>query len=137
MKVKVENPEQFVKRMFFLLWKAIGCTTGMGCYQDRPSATEDEVFNGPGECIVRREGPSYNPNLGRGDFWYYGDYVFGRMMKFGCTVKDGVIELRDDPFRADYQGFSLTYPDNEAVVKATADSLGIKQPLLPQEARDE
>lgn len=117
--VKVEQPEAFAKRMFFLLWQAIGGPMGMGVFQNRPGATEEDVFenvqtSGDYACNV-------NP---RGDL--YGDYVFGRMMKFGCAVLEDRIKLPDRDFQPDYQGFYATYPNNLSIVKATAESLGVK-----------
>ena len=119
MRVKVDNPEQFTRRMFFLLWKACGDPLGMGILQDRGGATEEEVF-----ANVQTNGDyPFNPRADDGEL--YGDYVFGRMMKWGCSINDGVITIRDFKFRPDYQGFSSTYPDNHEVVKATAESLNV------------
>lgn len=108
MKIKVENQEKFIKRAFFLAWQAIGHTTGMGAFQDHPSATEQEVWKhvfAPGTSEI------------------YGDYVFGRMMKWGVKVKDDIITAADFDFRPDYQGVSPTYKDNKALFDATAKSL--------------
>ena len=117
MLVKVDDPNEFVKRMFFLLWQACGGPSGMGVFQDTPEATEDEVFEN-----VKTAGDypaKWTKKL-------YGDYVFGRMMKWGCDIrKDGKIEIKDREYSSDYQGFSKVYGDNKAIVNAAAKSLNI------------
>lgn len=126
MLIKVENPGVFAKRMFFLLWEAIGHTTGAGALQDRPEATEDEVFQN-----VNTAG-DYPGNMNRKEI--YGDYVFGRMMKWGCKLQDdGVISIPDNEFRRDYQGFSHTYKNNKAIVEAASKSLEVSYELMPDE----
>ena len=120
MLVKTENPTEFVKRAFFLLWKACGGPLGMGILQDRPAATEDNVFENV--CTAGDYSCNHQIRTGR----MYGDYVFGRMMKWGCEIKeDGLIDIPDQEFRSDYQGFSHSYGTNEAIVKATAKELGV------------
>lgn len=116
--VSVSKPEQFVKRMFFLLWQACGGPLGLGVFQDAPEATEDEVFEN-----VKTAG-DYPTKLTKE---LYGDYVFGRMMKWGCDIReDGSIEIKDREFRPDYQGFSKVYGNNEAIVNAAAKSLNVE-----------
>lgn len=117
MLVKVENPEAFVRRAFFLLWQACRGPSGMGYLQDNPEASEDDVFTN-----VQTSGDYPGTRLHSN---YYGDYVFGRMMKWGCEIKDGLIDIVDKEFQLDYQGFSHRYKTNEAIVKATARSLDV------------
>jgi hypothetical protein len=113
MKVQIigTNRETFLKRTFYLLWQAIGHTTGMGKFQDFPQATEDDVW-----------GHVISPN---GDECY-GDYVFGRMMKWGVKSlsKDSFETKYTDDFQLDYQGFSAKYRNNKAIFNATVASLG-------------
>lgn len=120
MKITVENPEAFVRRMFFLAWRA-SSVIGMGALQDNPNADEDRVFENVqtrGDYPFRQK----NPDL-------YADYVFGRMMKWGCRIlDDGQIEIRDMEFNPEYQSFVSTYENNNALVEATKDSLREYQP---------
>jgi len=131
MKIKLTTnkitPTDFVKRAFFLLYQACGREYGMGVLQTRRGATEEDIwsnvciagdyaFNGPVERTVK--------DAERGE--YYGDYVFGRMIKWGCKVKDGIIEFHDREFSPDYQGFAHKYPDALAVIAAVLDSFGLK-----------
>lgn len=130
MKIKTDNPQEFVKRAFWLLWNAIGGTTGMGCLQNNPDATEDDVFknvcsSGDYACNTNKEGR------------FFGDYVFGRMMKWGCDItKDGDIDTSDFEFRNDYQGFSHLYTDNKSIFDATAKDLNVEFEVInhPEES---
>jgi hypothetical protein len=117
--------ESFAKRAFKLLYDACGLPLGMGALQamrlDGREATEEEIW----KCAYNEEDypcgrTVRNPPPGE----VYGDYVFGRMMKWGCTFNGDVIEVSDFPFKANYQGFARTYPDNTAIFDAVADSLG-------------
>jgi hypothetical protein len=122
MKIKInrESLDAFASRLFYLAWQACGGPLGMGVFQDRPGASEKDVFN---NVITAGD---YAGAFGRGKNEVYGDYVFGRMMKFGFTIlDDGVIQFRNTDFRPDYQGFSRKYPTIEALLKATVESTGI------------
>ena len=118
------EPSDFAKRLFYLAWKACGRPMGMGVFQDRPNATENEVFQN-----VLSAG-DYACNMRSGQKGIYGDYVFGRMMKFGFEVNDGVLVFDDDDYRSDYQGFARTYPNAAALIDATAKSLGVEVELV-------
>jgi hypothetical protein len=120
----VGNIQTFASRMFYLAWKACGRPMGMEVFQDRPQATEREVFN---NVLTRGDYPSW---IGR-DVETYGDYVFGRMMKFGCKKIGDVLEFNDSPFRHDYQGFSGVYPDLKSLLDATTNSCGIPYEVIP------
>ncbi len=117
--VKTKDPKAFAKRMFYLTWQACGGTFGLGCLKDIPAATEDQVFDN-----VVSAGDYCGPPSGDG---LYADYVFGRMIKWGCRVvgKD-TVEIRDKSFSSSYQGFSRTYRNNKAIVKAAGESLGVE-----------
>lgn len=126
MKIALKNNADstaFAKRLFYLAWQACGRPMGMGVFRDRPQATEDEVFNN-----VLTAG-DYACNMRSGSS-VYGDYVFGRMMKFGFDTEDGVLIFRDDAFRPDYQGFARTYPNSAALIDATCKSLGVEVELV-------
>ena len=109
MKIKTNNPEAFVARTFFLLWQAIGNTTGMGALQDRAGATEVEVLK----------------HVDNGQGSYYGDYVFGRMMKWGCEIEDGVIKFFEREHCQDYQGFAHKYRTDSHILDAVCSSLNL------------
>ena len=125
MKIKLANPndiEKFLSRLFFLAWQGCGGPIGMGIFQNRPSATEAEVFR---NVLTSGDYPS-GAFARNQDGGVYGDYVFGRMMKFGANVSGEIISFTDSPFRADYQGFARKYPNVKCLIDATALSLGLK-----------
>jgi len=115
-KVKGATTHDFAKRAFWLAWQACGGPMGMGFFQDRPNATEDEVYMnvvGAGD---------YPANL-QGRKELYADYVFGRMMKWGLKLGEDSIVIVERPFKWDYQAFSRKYADNKALLDAVALSL--------------
>jgi len=107
-----------LRRIFFLAWQNCGGPLGMGFLQDRPGATENDVWNN-----VQKRGDY--PDLasisavkqkdGKGSI--HADYVFGRMMKLNVdfNFNDLTITMRDDEPRPDYQGWAKrtikTYDD--------------------------
>lgn len=126
MKIAVLNstdPTAFLSRLFYLAWQACGGPLGMGFLQNRPGATEEEVFKN-----VLTAG-DYACGGGN-DKEVYGDYVFGRMMKFGAEIENGTIKFSDSPFRSDYQAFARKYPTIESLIDATEKSLGVKVELI-------
>jgi len=115
----VDNPaELLAKRMFFLAWNACKGPLGMGWLQNRPEATEEDIFQN-----VASAG-DYSGNFKSEGL--YGDYVFGRMMKWGCEVKGNEITLHCRPFEPDYQAFEPIYKDDMALLDAAVKSLGAK-----------
>lgn len=129
MKIKIIGitGQQFAKRAFFLLWQACGGPQGMGFFKDRPSATEDDVFNNVANCGDYPGGNQFGRNevneaAGRGDL--YGDYVFGRMMKFGMSWHGDVVNIEDGPYQRDYQDWSGKYPTAKSIADATIESFG-------------
>lgn len=110
----IKTTEQFVKRMFFLLWKAayIG---GMGFLQDRGEQPEDMVWE---RCKQGHDSGTIGKSINRP----YADYTFGRMMKFGCEYNDIEIEFRDEPYCSDYQSWCRTYPTAESIKQAVFNS---------------
>ena len=124
MKIKLKTKEitieQFVKRAFYLLYNACGGTAGMGFLQVRNEATEDDVWNNvvdngdyPGPSRSKVGSP-------------YGDYVFGRMMKWGCKFNKDEIKFREGKFDRSYQAFSREYKNNKAIADAVMKSFNIK-----------
>lgn len=111
--------EQFVKRAFYLLWKACGGPTGNGFFQDRGEVGEDAVWNN-----VQNSG-----DYPGGSSWVrsgrpYGDYVFGRMMKWGCEYDAiNTVTIRDQEYRPDYQAWCGKYKTPQAIVDAVCESL--------------
>ena len=110
----IKTTEQFVKRMFYLLWKAAS-VQGYGFLQDRGEMPEDVVWE---RCKRGHDSGTINHNQQRP----YADYTFGRMMKFGCEYNDIQIEFRDEPYRSDYQSWCRTYPTAESIKQAVFDS---------------
>ena len=119
MKIKIINitPEKFVSRMFYLLWRACGGPMGMGVFQDRPGATEEQVFQNA------KSAGDYPGGSRSHSSKYYGDYVFGRMMKFGCEVDGDCVILDNSNYTPDYQAWCRKYPDNLSIVTAVSKSL--------------
>ena len=113
MKYKVTGvkAKKVVKRAMYLAWRACGCPTGMGFLQDRPGATEEDVWLSVG-------------TLGEVN----ADYVFGRMMKLSLRYTDDeiVAGLRGDPPQPDYQGWCCIYPSVLALLEAAAAEVGGK-----------
>ena len=118
--------EQFAKRAVYLLWKACRGPSGMGILQDRGDGiSEDSVWDHAYGCkdYVGGRGGLKSQEV-------YCDYVFGRMMKWGCKWDADKFETPDRDFRSDYQGFSEKYPDNERIIEAVADSLNVTYSIL-------
>ena len=124
MKLKITGatPEQFAKRAFFLLWQACGGPLGMGVFQDRPNADEDKVWNNVMNAGDYSFGAAKSLNAPKSGS-PYGDYVFGRMMKWGLQYDENTVTINDRDYRPDYQGWSRQYKDNDAIVKAVCASL--------------
>ncbi len=123
MKVQIKGAtgEQFAKRAVKLLWDACRGPMGMGFLQDRGDGiSEDAVWSQAYGCKDYGGGREFR-NLRESEV--YCDYVFGRMMKWGCKWGEGWFETPDWEFRPDYQAFCGSYRDNGAIVIAVAKSL--------------
>lgn len=86
---------------------------GSGIFQDRGEVGEDAVWNDgdyPGSFRVRAGRP-------------YGDYVFGRMMKWGCEFDNNSVTIRDQEYRPDYQAWCGKYKTPQAIVDSVCESL--------------
>ena len=127
MKIILTNKKDvvdIVRRMVFLAYNACGGASGMGIFQEMrlggQKAEEDQVW----QCAYRREDyPGGRRDTDTNEI--YCDYVFGRMMKWGCRWDDKSITLSNGQYRSDYQGFSGTYPDDQSLAKAAIQSLGV------------
>lgn len=124
---KITN-EQFISRAFYLLYLACGREVGMGVFQARAGATEKDIYD---NVVSRRDYCFSSGDVERnkektftnGNF--YGDYVFGRMMKWGCQLDNDVITLRNGPYYPDSQGFAYKYDSPAAITQAVMDSFGV------------
>jgi len=115
---------EFIKRAYFLAYQAAGPEQGMGVFQRRNGATEDEIYHNVctgGDYLFG----AAEEDKTQGETEFYGDYVFGRMLKLGMkTYKgDSVVFLNDD-WREDYQAFCTKYPTPKELAQAVVDSLG-------------
>lgn len=126
MKITLQSEEQrvaLVKRMVYLAYEAVGSASGMGVFQAVDSADEEKVwaraYNQGDYCM--RHGDENEVHC---------DYVFGRMMKWGCNWNGCEVTIRDMQFRPDYQEFCRKYKDNSALVNAALTSLGITDAVI-------
>lgn len=112
------NSQDFMKRAFYLAYNA-SSVMGLGVLQQRDDVSEKDIWiniNGRGD---------YPTNLNGG--MTYGDYVFGRMMKWGGRIEDektiNITQDLDYKFNIEYQSFARKYPTNKALLDATAKDL--------------
>ncbi len=119
-----EHAKALCKRMVFLAFNACGGAMGMGVFQEMrlggKAASEEEVW----KCAYNKEdypGGRHSRDANEVDC----DYVYGRMMKWGCSWKENVVTVRDFPFKRDYQGFSRVYRDNSSLIHAALKSLNM------------
>ncbi len=105
------------KHAFYLAWQACGVPVGMGRLQDRPAATEDDVWGNVTAAGDYASGTDYKPREP------YGDYVFGRMMKLGILVETDAVEVRNHAPALDYQAWCGVYPTYDALIEAAIASL--------------
>lgn len=121
MKISVKgDPQKIVKRAFYLAWQACGGPLGMGFLQNKPDASEDDVWNN----VYR--GGDYTGNNMHGNNpsgKMYGDYVFGRMMKVGFQWDKDSITVSDSEPRRDYQAWCRKYPTYESLILAAVKEL--------------
>ena len=118
--VKVNDAETVVKRMFFLAWMACGSPMGMGIFQDRPTSTEEDVWNN-----VCNAGDYFGMRQKKENGEAYGDYVFGRMMKLRIKYTKDTIDIREDEPDCEYQSWCRFYPTYEALLDAALKELEI------------
>lgn len=117
-RIKTDDPERLVTRIFWLAWQAVGRPFGMGLLQDSPEATEIDVWrnaHGSEDYAGSRNKP--------GDV--YGDYVFGRMLKLGIKYDEDTIALPDSKPELDYQAWCNKYPTYQSLADAAVESLAL------------
>lgn len=109
-----ETIEAVVKELVYLLWKAAGGPSGMGCMQDRPAATKDEVF---ARAVAQGD---YFSRSHTAEGEIYMDYVFGRCLKTRVArLPNGTITISPATPRDTYQDWGLKYKDaGEAALEA-------------------
>jgi hypothetical protein len=119
-KVEKDQAESIVKRMFWLAYQACGGVSGMGILQMRDETTEDEVFENVKTRGDYPGGPYGKPNE------YYGDYVFGRMMKLRVEINGDAVAIPTSKPEWDYQGWSIQYPSYLNLFEEACKSLDIE-----------
>lgn len=101
--------QKVVKRAMYLAWKA-SPVLGMGVFQDRPAATEDEVWACVGKP-TRRDPLSYTS-----------DYIFGRMMKCRLDAVGNKIGGMGGA-NIEYQGWLCQYKGYDDLIETAILSL--------------
>lgn len=121
MKVTTKNPVALAKRVFWLAYQASGGPSGMGIFQARNNATEEDVWDNvctAGDYPHGQNVPGFiEPKRP------YADYVFGRMMKVGLTLTEDSVEIQDRLATHDYQSWARKYPYFSDLLIAAVDSL--------------
>ena len=114
--VKTDKPVELAKEIFWLAWQACGSPLGMGFLQNYPNATKEDVWNNvvnagdyPGKAWNKEDNP-------------YADYVFGRRMKFGLSIKSDGVDIFERSLRSDYQSWCVTYPTIKDLVDKAVDN---------------
>ena len=116
-KVKPEQTEDVVKTAFWLAYEACGGPMGMGVFQAKSDVDKEKVWtniNTSGDYACGHSTP--------GDL--YGDYVFGRMIKLSIRyhMKKGIVSVRDDKPRGDYQGWCHKYKTYQALIESAIEA---------------
>lgn len=108
--------DKLLEQYFWLAYQACGGTAGMGCFQAKFDATPEQVLHNvetdgdyPGAKSTNR---------------YYGDYVFGRMMKLGIHVEGDRVTLPACEPQLSYQAWARVYPTYTALFNAAAEASG-------------
>ncbi len=114
---------QIVKRMVFLAYNACGGPVGMGVFQARAGASEEDVWSA---AYGMTDYPGGRKIHGLKDHEVYCDYVMGRMIKWGCKWDDKTITFSEWGFSPDYQSFCGSYPAGVDLYSAALKSLGIE-----------
>ena len=113
------NSQQVAKEALWLAWNACKYPIGMGVFQDKPSATKEDVID---NILNDGDYPS-SKRFSNSRSKINADYVFGRMTKLGCSpAKDG-IQYPDDDLDAGYQSWCWVYPTYDVLFKAAVDVL--------------
>jgi hypothetical protein len=131
--VSVGKAEELLKRMFFLAYKACGAAQGMGVLQEARlgavPATEAQVWDAllaqsdySGSFrSVNMDKPIYGQSV-------HGDYVIGRMIKWGGRVESkDVLAVPDleGKMTLDYHAWAHRYPTTGALLDAASKELEV------------
>lgn len=133
MQVTIKNPEMalpVIKRAFYLAWQACGNPSGMGVLQDRPHATEEEVFQNAFHGNDYSGTNHFRNQVTEEKGKVYGDYVFGRMMKIGFSWNNGLIAASDSKPDPDYRAWAGDYSSELAIILRAARELQAELELL-------
>lgn len=107
-----------VKRMFWLAYQS-SHVLGMGKFQARADATEEDVWN---NILTSGDYPA-RLNQREGQYQYHGDYVFGRMIKLFVRCEGDKIVLPNDEPDPEYQGWAGHYKTYQELLDAALSSL--------------
>lgn len=109
--------EQLASVFMFTAYDRCGSELGMGFLQAVNNMSLDSIR----KHVL--EQPSYS-NQGWTSFG--GDYIAGRMVKTGIEFEPvaGLVEIRDDAPRPDYQGWSTGMPSDPGVLRQWSPSPG-------------
>lgn len=122
--VTIQNalPIDVVKRAIYIAYRACGMPSGMGIFQharlEGKLATEEQVW----QCAYNAEDYPGGRKL-RNPNEVYADYVFGKMVKWGCSWDNTVIFLSDRSLDPAYQGFASRYPTEMDLISVAAKEL--------------
>lgn len=105
-----------LQEYFYSAWQK-SSVMGFGILQDRPNATKEQVLAN----VLNSDDYAFSFNS---ENRVYADYVFGRMMKMGVTIKrqgEGAfavceLETSDNPAKVDYQSWAVEFPNESAVM---------------------
>ncbi len=130
MKIKLDSAAQamsVVKRMVFLAYNASrGYRTIQIARLGGKFTGEEQVW----KCAYDKE--DYPLRVGVEENEVHCDYVFGRMMKWGCKWEGNIVTINDREFSPDHQSFCFVYPNNKALAAAALVSLGINSAALQE-----
>lgn len=127
LKLKKQDVDRFLKRLFYKAYLS-SSVLGMGILQQRPNASEDDVWQN-----VQGSG-DYAINWNTNDKKIRADYVFGRMMKLDTEkISEDEIEITPDKGKPDYQSWCRTYPTTQSLCRAVAQSLDIEIEIIETE----
>lgn len=116
--IEVEYPLETIREAFFLAYQAASPASGMGMLQARENPPREEIFQN-----VATEGDYPGGATRSGDNEFYGDYVFGRMLKLRLGVTENGVEVPTTEISRRYQGWANTYGSYEELVETAAENV--------------
>lgn len=117
MLIETEYPLETAREAFWLAYQASSPARGMGALQARDDASREEVFEN-----VKNEGDYPGPSRSE-DGEYYGDYVFGRMLKLRLEIEEGGVEVPESEPDRSYQSWATVYSSYEDLVRTAAQNV--------------